>query len=151
MSIRGDIRTAVYTLIQSMTFSTPINGQSTWVRTGERLKLWGDVPPSQQPAAFITAHRGPYEYRGLGLARRRLQLQAWCYARTDDTTINGQDYLDTMMDSFEAAFQVDFPSENLLTLTRTVYFCRIEGTVFNDPGDVDNQALLIVPLLVEMP
>jgi hypothetical protein len=28
---------------------------------------------------------------------------------------------------------------------------RIEGKVFKDPGDIDNQAMLIVPLVVEMP
>lgn len=151
ISSRQAIRESVLNLISTMIFSEPINGAAAWVTVENRLKLWGDVPTTQQPAVYLTEHRGPYEYRNLALGRRRVQLQAWCYARTDDRDVDGQDYLDTMMDSFEAVFQADMPSNNLLTLNRQVYWCRIEGVVFNDPGDIDNQAMLIVPILVEMP
>ena len=32
-----------------------------------------------------------------------------------------------------------------------VYWCRIEGKTFKDPGDLDNQTMMIVRLKVEMP
>jgi hypothetical protein len=142
--------TAVQALITSMTFATPINGKTSWATIENRLRLWGAVPPDQQPYAALVTHREMDEYRGLGLLRRKLDLTVWCYARTD--TMPGQPMLDTMMESFEAVFNVaDNPSDNCNTLGGLVYWCRIEGRVFKDPGDIDSQALLILPISVEMP
>ena len=147
---RNQVMTAILNAIQNMTFSSPIGGRTTWSTVSNRLKLWADVPVDQQPSAFLVTHRELDEYRGLGLLRRRLDLTVWCYCRTDN--IQGAPLLDTMMEAFEAAFCVpDNPSTNSNTLGGLVYFCRIEGRVFKDPGDIDNQALLIVPILVEMP
>jgi hypothetical protein len=126
---RAQVVTALLNIINGMTFSSPINGASTWV-TG----------PSD------------HEYRGLGLLRRRLNFGIWCYSRGD--AIPGASQLDIMMEAFEKAFcVVDNPSTNCNTLGGLVYWCRIEGKVFKDPGDIDpsSQTLLIVPLMVEMP
>jgi hypothetical protein len=147
---RKQVMTAILEVIQGMSFATPINGASTWNTTSERLRLWADVSSDQQPAAFLVTHREIDEYRGLGLLRRRLELGVWCYSRSD--TDKGQPQLDTMMEAFEAAFiKPDDPSTNCNTLGGLVYWVRIEGKVFKDPGDIDNQTMLIVPLVVEMP
>lgn len=149
---RNEVMTAILTIIQSMTFSSPINGSITWRTVSDRLRLWGDVSSDQQPAAFLVTHREMDEYRGLGLLRRRLDLGVWCYCRSDNTS--GAPLLDTMMEAFETAFitnGIDAPGQNLNTLGGLVYWLRIEGRVFKDPGDIDNQTLLIVPISVEMP
>src|SRR6266446_8350592 len=142
MADRSQIMSAVLGLVNGMTFATPINNRTAWQLTSQRLRLWGDVPIDQQPAAFLVTHREMDEYRNLGTVRRRLELGVWCYSRTDDlSTVGGTD-LDTMMAAFEVAFQPDRPSQNLLTLNGLVYWCRIEGRVFKDPGDIDNQAMM---------
>lgn len=147
---RNQVMTKIESVIQGMAFASPINNASAWVTVSNRLRLWGDVPSDQQPAAFLVTHREMDEYRGLGLLRRRLELGVWCYCRSDNTP--GGPQLDTMMESFEAAFNVpDNFSDNTNTLGGLVYWVRIEGRVFKDPGDLDNQTLLIVPLVVEMP
>jgi hypothetical protein len=148
---RNQVMTAILNLIQGMTFSTPINGSTKWNTVSDRLRLWGDVSSDQQPAAFLVTHREMDDYRGLGLLRRRLDLGVWCYTRSDNSP--GALDLDTMMEAFEQAFvnRIDDPSRNLNTLGGLVYFCRLEGRVFKDPGDIDNQTLMIVPLVVEMP
>ena len=136
--------------IKGMTFSVPINGATTWNTVSNRLRLWADVASDQQPAAFLVTHRETDEYRNLGLLRRRLELGVWCYSRSDSTP--GGPQLDTMMEAFEAAFiKPDDFSTNSNTLGGLVYWVRIEGKVFKDPGDIDNQTFLIVPLIVEMP
>jgi hypothetical protein len=56
---RKAIRAGILALVQGMTFSSPINGATSWVTTGGRLKLWADVPSLDQPAAFVTKHRVP--------------------------------------------------------------------------------------------
>lgn len=147
---RNQVMAAVEATVRAMTFSTAINGATTWRLVTNRLSLWGDVLPEQQPYAAIVTHREMDEYRGLGLLRRRLELGIWCYSRSDNSP-GGPD-LDTMMEAFEAAFNVpDNFSTNCNTLGGLVYFCRIEGRVFKVPGDLDNQTLLIVPIIIEMP
>lgn len=147
---RNAVMTKITGLISGMTFSPSINGASTWLSVSDRLRLWGDVAADQQPAAFLVTHREMDEYRGLGLYRRRLELGVWCYSRSDSAP--GAPALDTMMEAFEATFNVvDNPSTGSNTLGGLVYWCRIEGKTFKDPGDLDNQTLLIVPIVVEMP
>ena len=149
---RAQVMSAVLSLVQGMTFSAPVNGQTTWQTTSQRLRLWNAVAPEAQPAAFLVTHREMDEYRGLGLLRRRLELGIWCYSRTDDPATIGATDLDVMMKAFEAAFNVvDHNSSGSNTLGGLVYWCRIEGRIFKDPGDTDGQTLMIVPLVVEMP
>jgi hypothetical protein len=151
---REQVLNAIFSEIQSMTFGSPINTQTTWLTTGRRLKLWGDVQGDSQPAAFLVEHEEHDEYRNLGLDRRRLNARVWCYARTDDPTIVGGTLLNTMLEAFDAKFGMEGVndwSRNANTLGGLVYFCRLEGRVFKDPGDIDNQAVLIVPLIVELP
>lgn len=156
---RAQVMTAILGVIQNMAFSAPINGKTTWA-TGPgdavtptvpaKLRLWADVPPDQQPAVFLVTHKETDEYRNLGLLRRRLELGIWCYTRSDNSPGGAQ--LDLLMQAFEAAFiKPDDYSTNSNTLGGLVYWCRIEGKVFKDPGDLDSQTLLIVPLVVEMP
>ncbi len=143
---------AIFALIGAMTFSAPVNGTTTWATTSQRLALWADVAPEAQPYAALVTHREVDEYRGLGLLRRRLELQVWCYCREDATGAIGQSDLDVLMQAFERTCNViDNTSTGCNTLGGLVYWCRIEGRVFKLPGDLDNQAMLIVPIVVEMP
>lgn len=148
---REEILSALLGVIQGMTFSPAVNGQSSWLVSGRRLKLWNDVPNDQQPAAFLVEHEEEDVYRGLGLLRRRLSTRVFCYARTDNPDAVGGTLLNTMLQSFEAALTPDDVSRNDFTLGGLVYWCRIEGRVFKDPGDIDNQALLVVPIILEIP
>lgn len=140
---------AIFAKIEGMTFPSPIMGVTTWQTTSTRLKLWADVPI--KPGAYLVTHKERDEYRGLGLLRRRLELGIWCYTTASDAE-PGQDQLDTLMQAFENTFNIpDDYSTNSNTLGGLVYWCRIEGQVFKDPGDIDNDTMLIVPLVVEMP
>jgi hypothetical protein len=147
---RNDVMTVILRKIETMSFDRVINGVITWNLISNRLKLWSDVSSDQQPSAFLVTHRETDEYRGLGLVRRRLDLMVYCYARTDSEP--GGPILDSMLEAFEATFNIiDNNSTGSNTLDGMVYFCRIEGRVFKDPGDLDNQAMMVVPIVVEMP
>lgn len=148
---REQIATMLLGLLKSMTFGAPINGQTAWVTIGRRLRLWGDTPPDQQPAAFLVTHTEDDAYRNLGVVRRREDFRVWCYFRTDDPGIVGDSYINVLLEAFESTFLTpDNPSTNSNTLAGLVYWVRIEGRVFKDPGDIDKQGLLLVPLIVEM-
>lgn len=147
---RDNVMDKILGLIRGMTFANEINGQTAWKTVDNRLKLFNSVDASLQPAAYLVTHRETDEYRSLGLLRRRLDLGIWCYARSDNSP--GAPALDTMMEAFEATFCTpDSVKSGQFTLGGMVYWCRIEGKVFKDPGDIDNQAMLVVPLVVEMP
>lgn len=147
---RNTVMATILAKIQAMTFASTINNVLTWTTVSNRLRLWGDVSPDQQPAAFLVTHKETDVYTGLGLDRRRLELGVWCYTRSDSNP--GANDLDNLMEAFEATFNiVDNFSTGCNTLGGLVYWCRIEGRVFKDPGDLDNQTMLIVPIVVEMP
>lgn len=148
------IKTALFSLIQSATFSSPINGFSTWASTSRRLKTFNRVDPSAQPALFMVQHREAYERYGVGLVRRYLDMGLWCYASTSDEAAIGDDWLDIMESALEGALQPDNPSTNELTLGGLVYWCRImrqDGLFIRDPGDIDGQALLVLPVRILVP
>lgn len=151
---RETVLGAILAQVQAMTFSPAVSGTTAWVTTSRRLKLWGDVPAEAQPAAYVVEHEEHDEYRNLNVLRRRLNARVWCYARTDDPNIVGGTLLNTMLEAFDAKFgmtSADSFATGGNTLGGLVYFCRMEGRVLKDPGDIDNQALLIIPLVVEMP
>lgn len=147
---RNQIMIAILNVIQNMTFSAPVCGSLKWNTVTNRLRLWGDVPADQQPYAALVTHREIDVYRGLGLLRRTLDLGIWCYVRTDANP--GAPYLDTIMEAAEAAFNpADNFSTNNNTLGGLVYSVQIAGRIFKDPGDIDNQAMMIIPISVEIP
>jgi len=153
---RQPIKQAILNLISQCEFVRPINGFLTWAQPpSRRLKLWPNVDPGVQPAAYLLQHRESYTTGGVGrLVRRYLDMGIWCYARTDDESIVGDDLLDVMEMALETVLQPDDTTQNELTLGGLCYWCRItreDGLFIRDPGDIDSQALLVLPVRVLIP
>ena len=152
---RNAIKQALLNLAATATFSAPINGTTTWASPpSRRLRLWGAVDPTLQPALFLTQHREGYETRGVGpLHRRWLDLQLWCYASTQDQSIIGDQLLDLMEEALEIVLQPP-PGFDEQTLGGLAFWTRImrqDNLFIRDPGDIDGQALLVLPVRVLMP
>lgn len=149
---RESIAASIAALVFGATFSSQVNGALTWVTTSRRLKLWGDVDRSRQPACYLVEHDEEEAWSGRGqLQRRHLKLSAWCYASTENPDTVGGQYINYMLEAIENSLAPDDPTQGVLTLGGQVNWCRISGRTFKDPGDIDNQALLIVPILVLWP
>lgn len=152
---RREIKQALFDLATNSYFPFPINGFSTWQMTGRRLKLFKDLDPSNQPAMFMIQHKEGYLSSGVGrLTRRYLDMGFWCYAPTGDDSVVGDDYLDSMEYALEQILVPDDPIRNELTLGNLVYWVRIvreDGLFIRDPGDIDGQALLVLPVRVLIP
>lgn len=153
---RNAIKNALLALAATATFPFPVNGASTWVAPpSRRLRLWKDVP--FQPQCFLVQHREGYSTHGSGrLTRRWLECGLWCYALSGDPTsgILGDSYLDAMEYGLEAALAPDDPGRGELTLGGLVYWARIDradGLFVRDPGDIDGQALLVLPVRILLP
>ncbi len=132
-----------------------VAGAYAWAAPpSRRLKLWSDVPPAMRPACFL--HEGGSEsYDGAagGTAKRRLSPRLFIYVDAHDPGASGAAQLNTIMDALDAALAPAGPDVALgrCTLGGTAYRCAIEGKPLKDPGDLDGDGLLLVPITLVLP
>lgn len=152
---RTQIKTALMDLLESVVFPTAVNGFTTWASASRRMKLFNNVDPSKQPALFLVQHKEEARESGRGLpVIRYLDMGAWCLAPTGDESVIGDNYLDYMLAGIESVLIPDDPQTNELTLGGLCTWCRIDRTnsmFVRDPGDIDGQALLVIPIRILMP
>jgi len=155
-ALRSQVKDALLAVIATVQFPAAVNGVSTWASTPtRRLKMFNNIDPSAQPAVFLVQHKEGYDAKGFGIPPRRwLEVGLWCFAPSGGDVI-GDDYLDSMMEGIEAVMNVpDDIMRNELTLGGLCYYCKIdrESNLFiRDPGDIDGQALLVVPVNIMLP
>lgn len=155
--VRTQVKEALLAKIATVVFPVAVNGSTTWASTpSRRLKMFNNIDPSAQPAVFLVQHREGYETRGFGIpARRWLEVGLWCFAPTGDESVIGDELLDSMMEGIETVMNVaDDLMRNVQTLGGLCYYAQIdkESNMFiRDPGDIDGQALLILPVKIMLP
>ena len=149
------IKITLLARLAGTTFPGAINGHTTWATAPtRRLKMWGNVDPSAQPCAFLVQHNERYEQKGVTPPQRYLDMGFWCYAPSGDADVVGDDLLDFMTSGIENALAPDDQARNELTLGGLVYWCRImrgSGIYIRDPGDIDGQAMLVLPIVILIP
>lgn len=119
-----------------------------------RLKLWSDVPAMSRPACFIfEGGQETYSWSESALPKRAIEVKVFIYLNAKDPTIVGAALLNTVMDALDEAFALSGAdlSTGRNTLGGAVYHCRIDGKTLKDPGDLDGDALLIVPVKLILP
>jgi len=164
MTDRELVSNRLVALLQSATFSRPLGASqvTTWANNDpsvpssqRRLKLFSDpsLTADQQPAMFLVAHDEEDVQQGRGIpTRRSVPYSVVCYCRAEDGDV-GDTFLNVMLAAIEIALAPvgrDLP-DNTLTLGGLVYKVWIRGKIFRDPGDIDKQAMLIVPVEVMLP
>jgi hypothetical protein len=115
-----------------------------------KLKLWSEVPPAARPACFIfEGGLETYAWSENALPKRILEPKLFIYlsAKGDAT---GAALLNGVMDALDQAFRLSGADLGLgrNTLSGAAYSCRIDGKVLKDPGDLDGDALLVVPVRI---
>jgi hypothetical protein len=144
---RETVMSALVALLESAAFAQPVNGQSGFALVSRRLKLWSDVPKSQRPALFIAEHREQQSYQNEALpAKTTLSVDLFVYIDASDRNTVPAIALNTLMDALEGALKPATGARQ--TLGGLVSHCRIDGPVLKDPGDLDGDGLLWVPLKI---
>ncbi len=157
MSTREAIFTALFALVSTGEGSP---GTISWgagealLYTSRRVKLWDDLP--SQPALCQAEHDESF-VQATRLPFKRSFSASWLIyhkAGADPSAIPGQTS-NAILDAIETVFSPS-PSDPgwpdaRLTLGGLVHHCFISGKVFKDPGDLDGQALIIVPITVLVP
>lgn len=119
-----------------------------------RLKLWTDVPPVSRPACFVfEGGQETYSWSEAAIPKRVVELKLFVYLNAKTPTAIGAALLNGVLDAFDAAFALSGADAVLgrNTLGGAAYNCRIDGKTLKDPGDLDGDALLIVPIKIVLP
>lgn len=142
--------------------------QVTWRRSGDasdrsfltrsrRVKLFSDVSLSEQPACFQAEH-GTTEEQVTGMPYKSVIEAAWVIYQAiaqEGPQIEGTVENNLILGGVRAALAPSprdpgfFDKRN--TLGGIVHHCFISGRVFKDPGDIDGQGMLVVPIKVLVP
>ena len=132
-----------------------LTGAYAWAAPpSRRLKLWSDVPAAMRPACFLfEGGSETYDDAAGGVPKRRLFLRLFIYVDAHDPAAIGASQINAIMDALDVAMA---PTGTDLALGRctlggAAYRCSIDGKPLKDPGDLDGDGLLLVPITVVLP
>lgn len=121
-----------------------------FVTVSRKVKMWNDVPAELQPALFMTDHTEKQMNVPRGLPNKATwDVMLFIYAKIDEHEI-GSTVLNNLLDSIDAALRPEV-SLNVLTLDGLVYSVYTNGEIRKDPGDLDGQAIALMPVSIRPP
>jgi hypothetical protein len=127
-----------------------------FITTDRRVKLFGEVAANQQPACFQAEH-GETEVPKTNQPSKVTLEANWiiyqCIGK--DKKKKGAIENNLILGGVRRALKpipadVGF-SEGRCTLGNLVHNCWIEGRIFKDPGDIDDQGMLVIPIKLLVP
>lgn len=150
---REDVFSFLWTLTDGVTWGTPARG---FVTRSRRIKLFNEVSPEQQAAIFQAEHdeqiaqvsNMPYKQVW---AASWLVYQATGYDPAAEPTIENNLIIDALQAALAPRPRDPGFQSKRNTLMGRVYHCFIEGEIFKDPGDIDNQGLIVIPIRILVP
>lgn len=123
-----------------------------FVYTSERLQDWDQAPA--QPALYVTEGDENYKQPGGVMPPiRDIEFRVVVYHDVGKDTSHPRPATenDMILEAFEKVMlNFDTPDQRQ-TLGGLVHHARIEGTIMKDSGDLDGQAMLLVPIWVMIP
>lgn len=154
MTMSAARETVLYTLLDkvgSVQFTSPLSsGATQFVSISRRLKLWTDVSRDQRPALFMTCHGESPTYRAENVpAYNKLSVRLFVYLDASDENTIGDTDISIILDSIDAALSPG-PGEQRQTLGNLVSHCRVDGEILRDPGDIDGDGMIIIPISVAL-
>lgn len=144
---RSQVFTALFDFLQTL---PPPPGSSSWKTISQTEVGPDDIPAANQPALILC--RGPQNFsqRAYGVTKLQWRCFFLIYFRTDNlkTVTKYPDQItDPILDSIEQLFQPPLNNQ-ALTLGGIVQNCWLDGMAVADPGIVDNQAIVFVPVSI---
>ena len=122
-----------------------------------KLKLWNEVAAESKPALFQFEGR-PVQVVWTNDRQKKREIEVFLFIyiavnKGDDADI-GAKKINDLYDAVASSLQPNVAEKlkgGAVTLGGLVARCRIEGEVFRDPGDIDGDGLLIIPVKMLMP
>lgn len=116
-----------------------------------RARNYTQVPAEEQPALFVLERREMAEARDRGMPTKWLMhASLYVYARNpvDSIGTGGGQVLNPLLDSIEAVLAPRAVEGNVLSLGGLVSRAFIDGDVEIDEGNLDEQAVAIIPVTI---
>lgn len=135
-------------IVQSITWGSP-SAPRSFVTTSRRLRSFADT--AEQPAAYLSSGDELFSQRtGLPYSVT-LEAKLVIYHQAGgDEYVTPDEETSMIMDAVQAALAPPEVDERQ-TLGGLVHHCWIDGTVMKDSGDLDGQAVIVVPIKMLVP
>ena len=129
---------------------TLLSAGGAYKTTGRRLLLWDKVP--EQPALFLRHVGDDVPARRSGMPPRvTMECEAWIYSNAgQNPDVAPEAALNDLLDGIDLALRPP-PGLEAQTLGGAVIHAWPEGRVEIHPGDLDGQAIAIVPIKILVP
>lgn len=145
------VRETVYSRIFAFWQALTIGGNPAFMTATRRADHWDKVSSEESPA-LLQRQRGESATYRKGLPTLwRLEMDLLVYVRTNaqqDTGVIPSQILNPLLDAITAAVAIDDLSNNAATLGGIVSHCAIEGQIQIFQGDLGDEEVAIVPLMV---
>lgn len=139
-----------------VTWTRADNSEHQFVTKGRRIVMFDQVLPEQQ-AWCGQAEYGEQEEQTSGMPYKSVLEAHWlvyqCVARDPkaEATIENNLIIEGVKRALAAIpSDVGF-YEKRNTLGNLAYKCFINGRIFKDPGDIDGQGLILIPIRILVP
>jgi hypothetical protein len=147
---RETVLNALLNLLKNVTFSAGVSGKTSFVTTSRRVRHWSDVPKSARPALFMACHAEQPTYRNEHtVAYNKLSVKLFVYLDTSDRAFTPDTDVSVVLDAIDVALAPS-PGPQVQTLGGLVSHCRVEGEVLRDPGDLDGDGIIIIPISINL-
>lgn len=122
------------------------------ITASKRLRAWGDVNVTDQPAMFLTMNNQSNEkVRGIK-SKWTLLFDLYIYVNTtNDPNVIPASLMNPILDQVDSMFNPDNLADYALTLGGLVSHAAINGTVITDEGLLDDQAVVVIPIEILVP
>ena len=141
---RETVMSALVALLETATFSPAVTGATTWVSVSRKLRLFDQVPAAQRPALFVTDHHETMAFQSENTPPK-LTISVNLFVYTNARGAAPAADINVIMDAIQSALASPF---GVQTLGGLVSHCRIDGQVLKDPGDIDGDGFLWVPIKI---
>jgi hypothetical protein len=145
-------REAIYAALFALVSPTSVY---PWVGTpARRLKLWADVPLDQRPILYqFEGVEETYKWANNYAAPIvTIEAHLFAYINAKDVSIVGSTQINQILNALHNALAPTGADiqRGKNTLGGLVQWCRIDGKIFRDPGDIDGDGLVRVPVLINV-
>ena len=127
-----------------------------FLTVSRRVKLFSDVPTDQQPACF-QAEWASEEVQVSGMPYKTTLMANWIVfqAVAKDPAALGSVENNHILKGIRRVLEPQpndrgYPDRRN-TLNGLVHHCFISGRIFKDPGDIDAQGMLVIPIKLLVP
>lgn len=161
---RESVFSALFALSARVTWSNAspdhqIYTDRQFVTRSRRIKLFDAVAPALQPACYQIEHNENIA-QTTNLPYKQIWEASWViYQATGKDpkavpTIENNLIIDAVFEALRPRPTAGVPwnpQDPKNTLGGLVYHCWIDGDLFKDPGDIDNQGMIVVPFKILVP